>query len=120
VAAAYGLEPASGRVRQGETDWTGWIERFEPLDASAPRPAGSTIIYTSGTTGRPKGVRRPPSTPEQMAVGGALLRRCYGFDLLPPDQITTVTVGPLYHSVPNAHGSMAARMGANLICSPGS
>ncbi len=119
VAAAYGVDPAAAAVRAGMTDWTAWIERFEPLSEATPRAAGSTIIYTSGTTGRPKGVRRPPSTPEQMAIGGALLRRCYGFDMeADPANITTVTVGPLYHSAPNAHGSMAARMGANLILMP--
>ena len=118
VAAAYGLDPATGKVPAGALDWNDWILRFRPLPESETRAAGSTIIYTSGTTGRPKGVRRPPSTPEQMAIAGALLRRCYGFDLRPPEEITTVTVGPLYHSAPNAHGSMAARMGANLILMP--
>ena len=118
IAAAYGIDPAAGAVPSGALDWNTWIEGFAPLDEATPRAAGSTIIYTSGTTGRPKGVRRPPSTPEQMALGGSLLRRCYGFDLDEPENITTVTVGPLYHSAPNAHGGMATRMGINLILMP--
>ncbi|HVN02333.1 MAG TPA: acyl-CoA synthetase [Caulobacteraceae bacterium] len=118
IAAAYGLDPSACAPPAGSTVWTDWIERYAPLNEAQPRAAGSTIIYTSGTTGRPKGVRRPPSTPEQMALGGAILRRCYGFDLDDPGNITTVVVGPLYHSAPNAHGSMAARMGANLIIMP--
>jgi len=114
VAGAYGVPP--GGVPAGETDFGHWILGFEPM---APKTQGaSTIIYTSGTTGRPKGVRRPPATPEQIQLSGAILRRCYGFDLDTPDTITTVTVGPLYHSAPNAHGSMAARIGANLIIQP--
>jgi long-chain acyl-CoA synthetase len=117
VIAAYGLDPASARVRPGETDWNAWLERFEPLLVGPAQP-GSTIIYTSGTTGRPKGVRRPPSTPEQTALGSKILMQCYGFDLDEPQSITTVVVGPLYHSAPNAHGSMAARIGANLIITP--
>jgi len=118
VAAAYGLDPATCALPAGATDWNAWIEGFAPLDEATPRAQGSTIIYTSGTTGRPKGVRRPPSSPEQMAISGGILRRCYGFDLAPAEEITTVTVGPLYHAAPNAHGQMAARMGANLILMP--
>ena len=117
ILAAYGIEPEAGRLPEGASDWNTWIEGFEPLE-SDPAQAGSTIIYTSGTTGRPKGVRRPPSTPEQTALSMGILFKCYGFDLDAPENITTVTVGPLYHSAPNAHGSMAARIGANLIIMP--
>ncbi len=117
IIAAYGLDAASGALPAGATDWNAWIEGFEALE-SDPALAGSTIIYTSGTTGRPKGVRRPPATPEQMALSSAILFRCYGYDLDSPENITTVTVGPLYHSAPNAHGTMAARIGANLIIMP--
>jgi len=63
ILAAYGIEPEAGRLPEGASDWNTWIEGFEPLE-SDPAQAGSTIIYTSGTTGRPKGVRRPPSTPD--------------------------------------------------------
>jgi long-chain acyl-CoA synthetase len=118
IAAAYGLDPRQCQPVPGALRWDEWMAAQAPLDPNTPRPAGSTIIYTSGTTGRPKGVRRPPSTPEQMQISSAILRRCYGFDLAEPGDITTVTVGPLYHSAPNAHGSMAARMGANLILMP--
>ena len=117
VIAAYGLDAALGVVPAGETDWNAWIDTSAPAEPD-PNRAGSTIIYTSGTTGRPKGVRRPPATPEQAALSGRLLFRCYGYDLAPPEEIVTVTVGPLYHSAPNAHGSMAARIGANLIIQP--
>ena len=117
IIAAYGLDPAACALPPGETEWSAWLEGFEPAEPD-PARAASTIIYTSGTTGRPKGVRRAPATPEQTALSAKILMRCYGFDLLAPDQITTVTVGPLYHSAPNAHGSMAARIGANLIIQP--
>jgi long-chain acyl-CoA synthetase len=117
IAEAYGLDAAACALPPGETDWNAWIDSFAPLEAGPTAP-GSTIIYTSGTTGRPKGVRRPPATPEQAALSTAILFRCYGFDLDAPENITTVTVGPLYHSAPNAHGSMAARIGANLVIMP--
>ena len=117
IIAAYRVDPAAATVPAGMTDWNAWIEGFEPL-VSDPAQAGSTIIYTSGTTGRPKGVRRPPSTPEQTALFTGMLYKCYGFDLDKAEKITTVTVGPLYHSAPNTHGAMAARIGANLIITP--
>ena len=117
VIAAYGLAADAGQLPAGATEWNAWIEGFAPLEGG-PAPVGSTIIYTSGTTGRPKGVRRPPATPEQSALSMGILFRCYGFDLDTPENITTVVVGPLYHSAPNAHGSVAARIGANLIIMP--
>jgi long-chain acyl-CoA synthetase len=117
VAAAYALDTETTAGVDGAADWSVWLERFAPQPASSSQ-SGSTIIYTSGTTGRPKGVRRPPATPEQTQLWTGILKRCYGFDLDEPANITTVTVGPLYHSAPNAHGGMAARIGANLILQP--
>jgi long-chain acyl-CoA synthetase len=39
----------------------------------APRPPRGAMFYTSGTTGLPKGIRRAPSTPEQVASGMAVV-----------------------------------------------
>ena len=56
-----------------------WRQSFEPTPRD-PEQLPSTIIYTSGTTGKPKGVRRPMATPEQMAISRRMLGISYGFD----------------------------------------
>ena len=114
VAEAYGVEPARRRVPDGMIDWSRWLEGFEPYagdDLAAP----GTIIYTSGTTGRPKGVRRHPPTPEQMALGGRILGRGFGFLGFDPTKIVTVVTGPMYHSAPNAYGMSSGRLGGTVI-----
>ena len=116
IASAYGVHPTRAAVPVGMTDWSRWLEGFEPHvgDGSA---APGTIIYTSGTTGRPKGVRRHAPSAEQMAVSARILARNFGF--LPfadhPRDIIAAVVGPMYHSAPNAYGLVAARMGAKVI-----
>ncbi|HEX7948103.1 MAG TPA: AMP-binding protein, partial [Phenylobacterium sp.] len=55
IAQAYGIDAAP--VPPGMTDWSAWLEGFEPWSGPATQAPG-TIIYTSGTTGHPKGVRR--------------------------------------------------------------
>jgi long-chain acyl-CoA synthetase len=119
IAAAYGVDPARRAVPPGMIDWTTWIEGFEPHGGDGSGAPG-TIIYTSGTTGRPKGVRRHPPTPEQMAIGGAILARNFGFAPYAndPGRIIAAMVGPMYHSAPNAYGLSAARLGAKVILQP--
>jgi long-chain acyl-CoA synthetase len=119
IRAAYGLSQADGAVKAGETDWDAWRSSFAPR----ARPAAempTAIIYTSGTTGRPKGVRRPTSTPEQAETVARMLAQSYGFtdDLDRPEEIVTAVVGPIYHSAPNAHASFAFRIGANIAIMP--
>jgi long-chain acyl-CoA synthetase len=114
VASAYGI-PAEARVIPPRmTDWSRWLEGFEPKEADDSAAPG-TIIYTSGTTGRPKGVRRHPPTPQQAAIGGRILQRGFGFLDVDPASIVTVVTGPMYHSAPNAYGLAAARFGATVI-----
>jgi long-chain acyl-CoA synthetase len=78
------------------------------------------MIYTSGTTGHPKGVRRNPPTPEQAQGFIVVLAKGFGFadDLADPSRIVTVVTGPMYHSAPNAYGTVAARLGGNVILQP--
>ncbi|HLI65558.1 MAG TPA: acyl-CoA synthetase [Caulobacteraceae bacterium] len=119
VAAAYGIAPERCAVPAGMTDWTTWLEGFAPYEGPA-EAAGGTIIYTSGTTGHPKGVKRAPPTPEQTATYGRILLRAFGFDGsfgAPADSVTVVT-GPMYHSAPNAYGSISARAGGKVILEP--
>ncbi|MFI4975472.1 MAG: acyl-CoA synthetase [Caulobacterales bacterium] len=114
VAEAYGIEPARRKIPAGMTDWSRWLEGFEP-HAGDGAAAPGTIIYTSGTTGRPKGVRRHPPTPEQMALGAMILGRGFGFVGYDPSTIVTVVTGPMYHSAPNAYGLSGGRVGATVI-----
>jgi long-chain acyl-CoA synthetase len=119
VRAAYGIADQAGEVPEGMIDWNAWRESFEPREAP-PAAAPLAIIYTSGTTGRPKGVRRPPFTPEQQEAVGRLLGRSYGFTdyMDDPSRITIAVVGPVYHSAPYAHSNMATRIGANVVIQP--
>jgi long-chain acyl-CoA synthetase len=113
VAQAYGVDPARCAVPAGMTDWSAWLQGFEPLEAPIGVAPG-TIIYTSGTTGRPKGVRRHPPTPEQAARSAVILQRSFGL-VGDPAEVVTVVTGPMYHSAPNAYGLTCARIGAKVI-----
>jgi long-chain acyl-CoA synthetase len=116
IAAAYGLERSTLAAAPGDCDWYSWLEGFAPYDGpSAPSPGA--IIYTSGTTGRPKGVRRPPPSPEQMELSRRVARRVFGLDG-PGAEIVTVIPGPMYHSSPNGYATLATRMGATVILMP--
>ncbi len=98
IAAAYGIDPARTKIPAGRHGWHDWLSRFEPM---APREvaAPGSMIYTSGTTGRPKGVRRTPATPDQMALLYETINRAFG--LRPGGR--TIIPAPLYHSAPNAY-----------------
>jgi long-chain acyl-CoA synthetase len=89
------------------------IAHHEPLD-ERQRAAPASMIYTSGTTGRPKGVQRPPVSPEQAKaiaqVNDAI------FDLHPG--VRTVIPAPLYHTAPNGYGLSAVLVGATVILMP--
>jgi long-chain acyl-CoA synthetase len=117
IASAYGIAPAAPPPDMPH--WGPWLEGFEP-HAGPPATAPGTTIYTSGTTGNPKGVRRRPPTPEQMATSGRIIARGFGFiDYLDdPSSIVTVVTGPMYHSAPNAYGLVGARLGAKVILQP--
>ncbi len=119
IAEAYGVSPEACAVPAGMTDWTTWLEGFEPYDGPAQAAPG-TIIYTSGTTGHPKGVRRRPPTDEQAEATARILTRGFGFalNLDRGKPIVTVVTGPMYHSAPNGYGLLAARVGAKVILEP--
>jgi long-chain acyl-CoA synthetase len=114
IAATYGVPEERRTIADGMIDWNRWLEDF-PLHQGDASQAPGTIIYTSGTTGRPKGVRRQPPTPEQVALGGRILGRTFGFLGYDPETIVTAVVGPMYHSAPNAYGLVAARLGAKVF-----
>ncbi len=118
ILEAYGLEPESTSIAEGEIDWDSWRDGFEPrmLEPTATR---LSIIYTSGTTGHPKGVKRPPYTPEQMVSLTETLAVIFGLDHFEdPSQIVTAVVGPIYHSAPNVHALFCYRVGAQVHVCP--
>ncbi len=90
-------------------DWDDRVARLAPIPAPAPVPRPA-IIYTSGTTGRPKGVKRAPVKREH---GSARALQVYGLDMAPP--LRVLINGPLFHSVPNAYGRLALRVGADIV-----
>ena len=109
IAAAYGLNPAQCRLPPGATEWSGWLEGFEPWRGA--RKPSTAMIYTSGTTGRPKGVRREASTPEQEAH---LMRRVQLVFGIRPG-MRTVIPAPLYHSAPKAYAGLTALVGGTIV-----
>lgn len=120
LAQAY--SSAANAALADMQQWDALVSATEPL-AREPAVAPSTIIYTSGTTGKPKGVKRPPATPEQAKALKEMLARSYGYmDYLDgrgsPEEIVTAVVGPLYHTAPNIHSIFSIRNGANVIVEP--
>jgi len=113
IVAAYEVSDASARVRGDCTDYDRWISGFEQW-TEAPRSSPGAMLYTSGTTGSPKGVRRKPPKPEQMALGRKIGARIYGFG---PDARAVVT-GPMYHIAPNTFAIAIAALGDRLVLQP--
>ena len=110
IRSAYAIDPAQASVPSGCTDWDTWVEGF-PESQEPPRPSGGTMIYTSGTTGRPKGVRRQPTTPEQMQLGRKIGAELYGFG----PEARAVLTGPMYHIAPSTFGLVIAALGDTLV-----
>ena len=113
VRSAYGIPDAAGRVPTGASEWDPWLAGFPPW-TTPPRADRSSMIYTSGTTGRPKGVRRAPAGPEQLAATRQLFAETWGFH---PEMRTAIT-GPLYHTAPNAYALTAVNLGATAVLQP--
>jgi long-chain acyl-CoA synthetase len=104
IAAAYGIEPATGGP-----SWDGEIDAAAPAEDEA-RDAPPSMIYTSGTTGRPKGVQR--FSPLDMADPG--LGEALGWLGVAPG-MRTVACGPMYHSAPNVFTLAAGRAGGLVV-----
>ncbi|MFL5824501.1 MAG: acyl-CoA synthetase [Solirubrobacteraceae bacterium] len=118
IAAAYGLNVDGAAVPQGAVDWDSWRDGFPPR-LQEPTATALSIIYTSGTTGHPKGVKRPPYTPEDMERLLGVLAVIFGLSYFDdPGKIVTAIVGPIYHSAPNTHAIFCYRVGANIHLCP--
>ena len=117
IRAAYGVDETLAAVPTDETDWDRWISACAPR-TDPPSAMPLAMFYTSGTTGHPKGVRRPPFTPESQAALATMMALDYGLNEVDPASITTAIVGPVYHGAPNGHASASFRAGANIVIMP--
>jgi long-chain acyl-CoA synthetase len=110
---AFGLADAWPRPARPVEGWAPFRDaaRGGPPEAQAP---GSATVYTSGTTGLPKGIRREPATPEQLALLAERSRVALGVE---PGMRALVSA-PLYHSAPAAYAVQAALNDAHLLLEP--
>jgi long-chain acyl-CoA synthetase len=79
--------------------------------AAAP---GSAMVYTSGTTGLPKGIRREPPTPAQVALIAERSRTVLGIE----PGMRALLSAPMYHSAPQSYAIQAALGDAHLWIEP--
>jgi long-chain acyl-CoA synthetase len=115
IAAAYNVPADKRAVPAGAERWDDFVAASAPRSAP-PAAARGSMIYTSGTTGRPKGVRRQPSSPEQMAAAAQEAATFWGLKADPA--IVTLMNGPMYHSAPSAYGNASARLGLHMVLQP--
>jgi len=113
IAAAYGAAELA-RVPVGLTDWDQWRDRQPPF--ADPPGRASPMFYTSGTTGKPKGVRRKPMNPAQIAAAERIGALTYG--IKPDDDQVVLLNGPMYHSAPNSYGMLAFRHRCTIVLQP--
>ncbi len=114
IAAAFNIPPALTHISEGATDWDSWRDNHAP--SLEPAIGGAPMFYTSGTTGLPKGVRRKPMRPEQIAASARVGGIAYGIKL-GEDQVILMN-GPMYHSAPNSYGMLAFRNGCRIVLEP--
>ena len=114
IAAAFNVPPELARVPDGRMDWDAWRDTHAP--STEPPGRAAPMFYTSGTTGRPKGVRRMPPHPEQMAAGERVGALTYG--IKPNEGQVVLMNGPMYHSAPNSYGMLAYRQRCTIVLEP--
>lgn len=114
IAGAFNVPPELARVPAGRLDWDAWRDTHAPF--TEPPGRAAPMFYTSGTTGRPKGVRRMPMRPEQMAASERVGALTYG--IKPNEGQVVLMNGPMYHSAPNSYGMLAYRQRCTIVLEP--
>jgi long-chain acyl-CoA synthetase len=106
LRAAFRLDAERCRCPVDMLEWEGWLASASSYGGPPRQPRGS-LYYSSGTTGRPKGIKRAPLTPEDVARMAETARIAFGIE----PGMRTVMVAPLYHSAPASYGLFSLLMG---------
>jgi long-chain acyl-CoA synthetase len=109
IAAAYRLAEIAPTAAP---DWDAVLSDAQPWRQPSP-PVAESLIYTSGTSGHPKGVRRQPPTPEQVAASETMRAQIYGIAA----GSRVLVPAPLYHTAPNLFAHRAVAL-ADLLMLP--
>ena len=104
--AAFRLTDEQCAVPAGATEWERWLADSPAYDGP-PRKVHYSLPYSSGTTGRPKGVKRRPAAPEQLARVTEITQTALGIR----QGMRTAMVAPLYHSAPASYGMQSLMFG---------
>ncbi|MEO8523541.1 MAG: AMP-binding protein [Caldimonas sp.] len=110
---AHALPEGSLELGPDVEDWEGFRDSARGPEAAQQVP-GSAMVYTSGTTGLPKGIRRQPPTPGQLALIAERSRIVLG---LAPS-MRALLAAPLYHSAPGAYAVQASLVDAHIVIEP--
>jgi long-chain acyl-CoA synthetase len=113
LRTTFGLDAERCRAPAGTPEWESWIAGAPVYDGPPRQPRGP-LYYSSGTTGRPKGIKRAPLSPEDVARMGENARIAYGIE----PGARTVLVAPLYHSAPASYGMFSLLLGELAVIRP--
>jgi long-chain acyl-CoA synthetase len=113
LQAAFRLDAGQCRAPPGVPEWESWLADA-PVHARPARQPRGSLNYSSGTTGRPKGIKRAPLGPEDVARLAESARIAFGIE----PGVRTVLVAPLYHSAPASYGLFSLLMGELAVIRP--
>ena len=120
VVEAHAHTRAAGHIDDPMPPVASALPRWTALRDAATGPVppqqapGSQMVYTSGTTGLPKGIRREPPTPRQVADLMAVTRLALGVE----PGMRALLSAPLYHSAPTSYAVQCVLVDAHLVLEP--